>query len=98
MTEVVPIWVVYVDPDDYPGEVIARKWEIRSGVGEPIATETMIRIETQIEDAAKKHLTPDALKQAQVTVIRQKIKELLPYAKQVPRLIRDDPAILEMWL
>jgi hypothetical protein len=38
MSDTLVMWTVYESSRDYPGRFVARKWEIRQGVSEPIPT------------------------------------------------------------
>lgn len=42
MTDVLSMWTIYERPRDFPDRFVARRWEIRQGVPEPVPTGDMI--------------------------------------------------------
>ena len=92
------MWVVYIDPDDAPGEVMARKWAIVSGQKEPVRQRETIRVETKFTGPAVSQMTTDQLKAIQINEVRRLIQDMMPGAMCFPRNPNDETTILETWM
>jgi hypothetical protein len=43
---VLPMWIVYEHPLDYPHDFVARKWRIRRGTPDPVPTDDLLAAPT----------------------------------------------------
>lgn len=87
------MWVIYQDPDDFPGEVIARRFVLDVTGFHP--TPVIIRAKFDIPPAAEIK-TPE-LHKMQLEAVRRMIKLAVPSAQQFERVEGDDPTIVETW-
>lgn len=75
-------YTVYVDPRDYPGRYVARRWTVRGeGLGAHI-----------VPDPEPLAVAED------LETVREAITEAAPGLVCLSRMPDDDPAIYETWL
>lgn len=94
MAEPLIMWVVYLDPDDFPGEFVARKWQTIHGKATPLNEVIRARIELT---GKPEHVTTEKLMEFQLKAIRKGIEKVMPGAHCFPRSESDDRAVYETW-
>lgn len=85
-------WQIFKDPDDFPGEIMARKFDITK-LG-PKPTHDVIRVRPTADVSDK---TPQQFEDAQLAMIRREVQER-GFGTVIPRCEADDPKIVETWV
>lgn len=90
---VMSMWVVYKDPHDFPGEIMARRWY--ADANGPRPTDDIIRVQVHGDVSG---WTPDQFEAAQTKSVRDAIQRSSPGSSRMDKHLDDDPAIMEIWL
>lgn len=87
------MWVIYKDPHDFPGEIMARRWYADANGPRPSDDTIRAKVHGDVS-----RWTSDQLQAAQLKAVRDGIQRSSPGSTRMEKHDQDDHAIMEIWL